>query len=105
MIRPRRQIELAHRRTHEALTFFREFAELPNFPNPHIGVANHGKAKFGNFAFPTSGDVGLRIAFVEYPMPLAREYTQMTPHSIANQLFVIYARHFDVNVNSVKNRT
>jgi hypothetical protein len=39
MIAPRRQIELAHRRPHQTLTFVLQFAELPDLPNPHIRIA------------------------------------------------------------------
>jgi hypothetical protein len=39
IVTPYAEIELAHRRTHQAITRFIHFAELTHFCHPHVGVA------------------------------------------------------------------
>ncbi len=41
MVRPRRQIHLTHRRSHQALTFILQFAKLTNFFDTHVGIADN----------------------------------------------------------------
>jgi hypothetical protein len=40
MITPRRQIQLTHRRPHQALTLLLQPAELPDLPDAHIRIAD-----------------------------------------------------------------
>jgi hypothetical protein len=40
MIGTRRQVELAHCRPHQTLTFILQLAKLPDLGNPHVRVAD-----------------------------------------------------------------
>jgi hypothetical protein len=41
MISACRQIELSHRRPHQALTFILQLAKLPYLPDAHISIRNN----------------------------------------------------------------
>ena len=95
--RPRRQIELSHRGADQALTFLRKFAELPYFPHAHIGFTDD----IGYFVIRTSS---IRISLclnISRRLHPCTDTLRWLSHPVSAQLFVIYAWHFDVNIDTV----
>jgi hypothetical protein len=92
MIRPRRKVELAHRRTDETVACFIEFAEFTHLGHAHIGVADDvcpGEA--------------LQLTLAGGLHPCANGLLRFA-QPIAGEFFVIDARDFDVDVNSIQHR-
>ena len=92
MIGTRQQIELTHRRSHQTLTFVLQFAKLPYLSDAHIGIADDLRAVTGESLLLniSRGLYSGAYRFARLPQP------------IPAQLFIIHARNFDVNVNSIK---
>jgi hypothetical protein len=96
MIRPRGQIELRHRRSHQALTILRKFAELPYFPHPHVGITNDVR------------DFDIRescLLNISRSLDACTDTFGRFAHPVSTQLFIIHSGDFDVNVNAIKRGT
>ncbi len=96
MIAARRQIELRHGRPHQALTLVLQPAKLPYLPDAHIGVANDIGCSMTGEALVLNIACGLDSCLNRFGHFAC---------SIPAQFLVIHTRHFDVNINTVKQRS
>ncbi len=103
MIRSRRQVELGHRRTHQALTFIMQFAILPDLPHAHIRVTDYGMQSLQTLrrSRETSDSKSLALYISRGLNSLANCLGGFT-QTVSAQLFVIHMWDFDVNINSIE---
>ncbi len=91
MIGARRQIELTHCRSHQALTFGLELAKLPDLADAHVGIADDISGVGEALILYITGDLhALADGFASFA------------EFISAQFFVIDSRNFDVDVDAVK---
>ena len=95
MIGARRKVELAHRRAHQAVASFVQFAELAHLGHAHIGVTDNIRRTGLRKALQLSLAGGLH-ALADVGGSLAEP--------VAAQFFVIHPRHLDVDVDPVEHR-
>jgi hypothetical protein len=115
VISPRRQVHLAHRRPHQALTRPIQLAVMPDICHSHICVANHARRVDWRSPYPAipcfrfASPIFRRLTWHEPPpLSFARRFhprpsdLRRLPQPVIAQLLVIHARHFDMDIDPVQ---
>jgi hypothetical protein len=97
MIGSCRQIELTHRRTHQTLNFILQLAKLPDLPDAHVGITKDWMPRID-----IRESRALKVACGSHPF--ANRFAGFT-QVISDQFLIIYAWHFDVNIDAIQHGT
>src|SRR5688572_4504134 len=96
MISTRRQIQLRHRRPHQALTLILQLAGLSYLPHVHICVANNARGAIRGEALVLNIPRGLDTSPNTFRCP---------SYSIPAQLFIINSWNFDMDIDAIQQGT
>ena len=90
------QIELRHRRPDQTLTFILQLTKLPYLPHTHIGVTDTIRLTVFREAL---------ALYVSRGLYACKNGVGGFPNSITTQFFIIDARNFDMNFNTIEQWT
>jgi hypothetical protein len=94
MERPRRELQLLHRRPHERLTGRVEFAEDAHVGWRHVRVAYYSAVVRGES----------RVLTLSRGLHSRAHHRRRLAHTLAGELFIRHARHLDVDINAIQQR-